>query len=182
MGRLVPAHHSGDAGPRLSGGGTEPGIVAGRFGRKGGCPSLDERLIPLTVPEVRRLLYRLIWRHHPTNESVLRWSQWRRRHQATGPELSLPTPPETPHHISATVVLVLQSQITLHSFSGCLDERCGQRLCLVSEADLTSPVEPEMMNLETCNCSTRPCRQNNLVQMTIARIWQIARKDAAFLA
>ena len=29
---------------------------------------------------------------------------------------------------------------------------------------------------------SRPCRQNNLVQMTIARIWQIARKDAAFLA
>ena len=28
----------------------------------------------------------------------------------------------------------------------------------------------------------RQCRQNNLVQMTIARIWQIARKDAAFLA
>ena len=26
------------------------------------------------------------------------------------------------------------------------------------------------------------CRQNNLVQMTSARIWQIARKDAAFLA
>ena len=41
------------------------------------------RLIPLTVPKVRRLLYRLIWRHHPTNESVLQWSQWRRRHQAT---------------------------------------------------------------------------------------------------
>ena len=51
--------------------------------------------------------------------------------------------------------LVLQSQITLHSFSGCLDERCGQRLCLVSEADFTSPVEPEMMNLEMCGCSTR---------------------------
>ena len=65
------------------GGGTAPGIVAGPFGRKGGCPSLDERLIPLTVPEVRRLLYRLIWRHHPTDESVLRWSRWRRRHQAT---------------------------------------------------------------------------------------------------
>ena len=31
-----------------------------RSGRKGGCPSLDEKLIPLTVPEVRRLLYRLI--------------------------------------------------------------------------------------------------------------------------
>ena len=28
----------------------------------------------------------------------------------------------------------------------------------------------------------RACRQNNLVQMTSARIWQIARKDAAFLA
>ena len=55
----------------------------GCSGRKGGCPSSDERLIPLTVPEVRRLLYRLIWRHHPTDESALRWSQWRRRHQAT---------------------------------------------------------------------------------------------------
>ena len=83
VGRLVPAHHPGDAGPRLPCGGTAPSIVAGPFGRKGGCPSLDEMLIPLTVPEVRRLLYRLIWRHHPTNESVLRWSQWRRRHQAT---------------------------------------------------------------------------------------------------
>ena len=44
---------------------------------------MDEGLIPLTVPEVRRLLYRLIWRHHPTDESVLQWSRWRRRHQAT---------------------------------------------------------------------------------------------------
>ena len=41
------------------------------------------KLIPLTVPEVRRLLYRLIWRHQPTDESVLWWSRWRRRHQAT---------------------------------------------------------------------------------------------------
>ena len=57
--------------------------LAGRSGRKGGCPSLDEKLIPLTVPEVRWLLYRLIWRHQPTDESVLRWSRWRRRHQAT---------------------------------------------------------------------------------------------------
>ena len=87
VGRLVPAHHAGDAGPRLPGGGTAPGIGAGigtgASGRKGGCPSLDERLIPPTVPEVRRLLYRLIWRHHPTDESVLQWSRWRRRHQAT---------------------------------------------------------------------------------------------------
>ena len=35
---------------------------------------MDERLIPLTVPKVRRLLYRLIWRHHSTDESVLQWS------------------------------------------------------------------------------------------------------------
>ena len=83
----VPAHHPGDAGPRLPGGGPAPGVGTRRSGRKGGCPSLDEklipRLIPLTVPEVRRLLYRLIWRHQPTDESVLRWSRWRRRHQAT---------------------------------------------------------------------------------------------------
>ena len=75
-------HITGDAGPRL-GGGQAPGVGTRRSGRKGGCPSLDEKLIPLTVPEVRRLLYRLIWRHQPTDESVLRWSRWRRRHQAT---------------------------------------------------------------------------------------------------
>ena len=74
---------SGDAGPRLPGGGQAPGVGTRRSGRKWGCPSLDEKLIPLTVPEVRRLLYRLIWRHQPTDESVLRWSRWRRRHQAT---------------------------------------------------------------------------------------------------
>ena len=74
---------SGDAGPRLPGGGQAPGVGTRRSGRKGGCPSLDEKLIPLTVPEVRRLVYRLIWRHQPTDESVLRWSRWRRRHQAT---------------------------------------------------------------------------------------------------
>ena len=30
-------------------------------GRKGGYFGLDEELIPLTVPEVRRLLTRLVW-------------------------------------------------------------------------------------------------------------------------
>ena len=43
---------------------------------------MDEKLIPLTVPEVRRLLYRLVWKPHPSDESVLLWSRWRRRHQA----------------------------------------------------------------------------------------------------
>ena len=51
-------------------------------GKKGGEPEWDEALIPLTVPEVRRLLYRLIWRPMPLNKSVPAWSRWRRRHQA----------------------------------------------------------------------------------------------------
>ena len=51
------AHHPGDAGPRLS---VSDQASGSGTGRKGGCPSLDEKLIPLTVPEVRRLLYRPI--------------------------------------------------------------------------------------------------------------------------
>ncbi len=39
-------------------------------------------LIPLTVPEVRRLLWRLVWRRLPPPDRVLAWSGWRRRHQA----------------------------------------------------------------------------------------------------
>ena len=44
----------------------------------GGC----EQLIPLTVPEVRRLLYRLVWKPNPSEDLVLGWSRWRRRRQA----------------------------------------------------------------------------------------------------
>ncbi len=43
---------------------------------------LAAELIPLTVPEVRRLLWRLSWRMLPPPEMVLAWSAWRRRHQA----------------------------------------------------------------------------------------------------
>jgi len=43
---------------------------------------LAAELIPLTVPEVRRLLWRLVWRTLPPPEAVLAWSRWRRRHQA----------------------------------------------------------------------------------------------------
>ncbi len=39
-------------------------------------------LIPLTVPEVRRLLWRLVWSAVPPPDFVLAWSRWRRRHQA----------------------------------------------------------------------------------------------------
>ena len=81
MGWLVPPHHPGDAGPRLSGGSPEPGERASQW-QKGGEPEWDEALIPLTVPEVRRLLCHLIWQSKPTAKSVLEWSHWRRRHQA----------------------------------------------------------------------------------------------------
>jgi hypothetical protein len=39
-------------------------------------------LLPLTVPEVRRLLFALVWQPPPSAEHVLHWSGWRRRHQA----------------------------------------------------------------------------------------------------
>ena len=39
-------------------------------------------LIPLTVPEVRRLLWGVVWRAFPTVEHVLTWSAWRRHHHA----------------------------------------------------------------------------------------------------
>ena len=39
-------------------------------------------LLPLTVPEVRRLLCRLVWTPVVPAEQVLAWSRWRRRHQA----------------------------------------------------------------------------------------------------
>ena len=51
-------------------------------GQKGACLHWQEGLIPLTVPEVRGLLYRLVWVPVPTVEFVLAWSRWRRRHQA----------------------------------------------------------------------------------------------------
>jgi len=43
-------------------------------------PKLD--LLPLTVPEVRRLLSRLIWRNFPSQAHTIAWSCWRRQHQA----------------------------------------------------------------------------------------------------
>ncbi len=39
-------------------------------------------LLPLTAPEVRRLLDRLVWRRPPPLDHTLGWSTWRRRHQA----------------------------------------------------------------------------------------------------
>jgi hypothetical protein len=42
---------------------------------------LAAELLPLTVPEVRRLLWRLVWERAPDPDAVLAWSRWRRRHQ-----------------------------------------------------------------------------------------------------
>ncbi|WP_425465293.1 IS701 family transposase [Nonomuraea diastatica] len=39
--------------------------------------------IPLTLPEIRRLLAALVLIRHRSITDVLRWSHWRRRHQAT---------------------------------------------------------------------------------------------------
>ena len=40
-------------------------------------------LVALTVPELRRLLARLVWHLAPDPAFTLGWSVWRRRHQAT---------------------------------------------------------------------------------------------------
>ncbi len=43
--------------------------------------SLAADLLPLTVPEARRLLAVLVLARPPRPETALRWSTWRRRHQ-----------------------------------------------------------------------------------------------------
>jgi hypothetical protein len=41
-----------------------------------------EDLLPLTIAEVRHLLWQIVWPHAPPLWFVLAWSRWRRRHQA----------------------------------------------------------------------------------------------------
>jgi len=38
-------------------------------------------LIRLSVPEVRKLLLKVVWAYVPPAERTLAWSVWRRRHQ-----------------------------------------------------------------------------------------------------
>jgi SRSO17 transposase len=45
-------------------------------------PPTDPDRIPLTLPEIRRLLAALMLTQHRSITDVLRWSHWRRRHQA----------------------------------------------------------------------------------------------------
>jgi SRSO17 transposase len=49
--------------------------------RAGDAPPADPGLIPLTVPEIRRLLASALSRPKPPGHTA-RWLQWRRRHQA----------------------------------------------------------------------------------------------------
>lgn len=43
---------------------------------------LRRELLPLTVPEVRHLIWAVVWREPPICSKVLNWSYWRRKHQA----------------------------------------------------------------------------------------------------
>src|SRR5712692_3935451 len=45
-------------------------------------PESMAELLPLTVPEIRHLLWQVVWPFQPRLERVLAWSRWRRRHQA----------------------------------------------------------------------------------------------------
>src|SRR5215217_9425074 len=72
---LVSAYHPrpvGTHGPRR------------RDPEKGGSPCPVH--IPLTVPEIRRLLVRLLWVAVHTPDEVAAWSRWRRRHQKVAQE------------------------------------------------------------------------------------------------
>jgi len=51
-------------------------------GQPGCLQSKPRALVPLTVAEIRHLLWRLVWLVVPAAAFVLGWSQWRRCHQA----------------------------------------------------------------------------------------------------
>jgi SRSO17 transposase len=55
--------------------------TAGAEGKKGGLDQA-EALLPLTVPEVRKLLWKLVWGSPCEPKHVLHWSYFRRRKQA----------------------------------------------------------------------------------------------------
>lgn len=75
LGRLAPSRHASSAGARLLGGSLRLDVSAPKK------HSFDS-LIPLTLPEVRRLLVRLVWPLATTPTHWQAWSIWRRRHQA----------------------------------------------------------------------------------------------------
>src|SRR3712207_1048057 len=80
MDRLVPAYYLGLVGACLLDG--DPGAGGRQRRPNRGRLKLEVELIPLTVPDVRRLLIALVWASPPPPERTLGWSIWRRRHQA----------------------------------------------------------------------------------------------------
>jgi hypothetical protein len=75
---LVPTRDPEPAGPGISRGGTRRSeSAASRIAFKKGA-----NLIPLTEPEIRRLLLAIIWPRLTNIERALVWSDWRRHHQA----------------------------------------------------------------------------------------------------
>ena len=68
---MVAAHHPCDAGPHVSV--RDQASGDGTRG-KGGRYGPDEQLIPMTEPEVRRLLTRLIWNENQPPDFILHWS------------------------------------------------------------------------------------------------------------
>ena len=80
------------------GGGQAPGVGTRRSGRKGGCPSLDEKLIPLTGargPAVALPADMETSTYGRISAAVIPVET---AAPGNGPALPLPTPPETPHH------------------------------------------------------------------------------------
>ena len=77
MGWVAPARdveHVGD--------GIPDGGASVRQGAETGSLKKSAKLIPLTEPEVRRLLIQIVWPRMHFTERVLAWSRWRREHQA----------------------------------------------------------------------------------------------------
>src|SRR5918997_6212713 len=80
MGGMVSAHHLSVVGACLFD--RDEGTGSRTRRPKRGALHLDVELIPLTVPEVRRLLVALVWSEPVPVARTLQWSFWRRRHQA----------------------------------------------------------------------------------------------------
>ena len=108
---------SGDAGPRLPGGGQAPGVGTRRSGGKRGLSQLGRKsdtpdgargpAVALPADMETSTYGRISAAVVPVETAA----------PGNGPALPLPTPPETPHHISATVVLV--RWVDLPSYSTC---------------------------------------------------------------
>ena len=78
LGRLVSPHHTGDASTRLSSGGALAALGAALVAQL----ASSDALIPLTIPEVRRLVYRLVVHTLAPPDMLLHGSRWRRLRQA----------------------------------------------------------------------------------------------------